>query len=70
MGVTATDREHSRADYTMALKMFKNYGNMDRVLKMPLLEAVKDCYLNKLRNCYTGYLGITTMDLIDHLMDH
>ena len=43
---------------------------MDDTLKAQLIDIVNDTYLCEVRNKYTGYLGITTRDLIDHLLDH
>ena len=42
---------------------------MDDALKAQLINSVDDAYLCEVRNKYTGYLGITTRDLIDHLLD-
>ena len=42
---------------------------MDEELKTQLLDAVEDPYVRKLRNRYTGYMGVTTRNLLDHLMD-
>ena len=53
----------------VVLKAFTNNGNMDIVLINPLLQVVEECYLNKLINLYNGYLTVTKMDLIDHLLD-
>ena len=42
---------------------------MDVALKPLHLEAVDGCYLNKVKNNYTNYLGMTIMVLVDELMD-
>ena len=42
---------------------------MDDALKTQLLDAVEDPYVSELRNRYTGYMGVTSHDLLDHLMD-
>ena len=42
---------------------------MDDALKAQLIDSADDTYLCEVRNKYTGYLGITTRDLIDHLLD-
>ena len=42
---------------------------MDDALKAQLIGSVDDNYLCEVRNKYTGYLGITTRDLINHLLD-
>ena len=42
---------------------------MDDAPKTQFLDAVEEPYVSKLRNRYTGYMGVTTQDLLDHLMD-
>ena len=42
---------------------------MDDSLNTQLLDAVEEPYVNELRNRYTGYIGVTTRDLLYHLMD-
>ena len=42
---------------------------MDDALKTQLLYSVEDPYVSELRYLYVGYMGLTTRDLIDHLMD-
>lgn len=68
-GATATQREQARMDHAVLRKIYENHANMDVALKTLLLEAVEECYVNELRNRYTGYLGVSTLDIIDHLMD-
>ena len=42
---------------------------MDDTLKTQLLDSVEEPYVSELHNRYTGYMGVTTRDLLDHLMD-
>ena len=42
---------------------------MDDALKGQIIDATEDPYLCEIRNKYTGYLGISTRDLLDHLID-
>ena len=42
---------------------------MDDALKTQLLDAVYELYVSELYNRYTGYMGVTTRDLLDPLMD-
>ena len=42
---------------------------MDDALKTQFLDAVEDPYVSELRNRYTGYMGVTTGDILDHWMD-
>jgi hypothetical protein len=36
--------------------------------KAQVINTVQDTYLSEMRNKYTGYLGVTTRDLLDHLL--
>ena len=42
---------------------------MEDALKSIIINAVEEVYIGKLCNKYTGYLGITAPDLLDHLFD-
>jgi hypothetical protein len=66
---TVATRELIRAEHKEEQRIFNNHTNMDDALKAQLIDAVDDTYLKEMRNKYTGYLSITTRDLIDHLLD-
>jgi hypothetical protein len=42
---------------------------MNDALKTQIIDAVADTYLGVLRNRYTGYMGVTPRDLLDHLLE-
>ena len=42
---------------------------MNYALKTQLLYAVEDPYVSELCYRYTGYMGVTTHDLLDNMMD-
>ena len=56
-------------EHTVILNKFASHVNMYISGKTLLLKAVDEWYLCYLRGRYTIYLGITTIDLFDHLMD-
>ena len=60
--------EHPRAEHKQHRRVFDNASNMDDALKAQVIDTVDSPYLSKLRNKYTGYLGISTRDLLDHLL--
>lgn len=66
---TAPVRQHRKDAHNEARRIYENHGNMDDALKAMVIDAVGDTYICELRNKYTGYLGVTTRDLLDHLMD-
>ena len=49
--------------------IFDNHQTMEDALKSIIIDAVDGVYVGKLRTRYTGYLGITARDLLDHLLD-
>ena len=67
---TATNaaRQQLRDQHTEEQHIYTNHVNMDDALKTQLLDAVENPYVSKLRYGYTGYMGVTTRDLLDHLM--
>ena len=42
---------------------------MEDSLKSLIIDSVDYVYIGKLRNKYTGYLGITAHNILDHLLD-
>jgi hypothetical protein len=66
---TAADREHQRHAHKEERRIFENNQNTDDALKAQVIGTIKDTYLNELQNKYTGYLGVSTCDLFDHLLD-
>ena len=65
---TSVARQQLRDQHTEELRIFTNHINMDDALKTQLLDSVEDPYVRKLCNRYTVYMGVTTRDLLDHLM--
>ena len=68
-GVTAAAREEARIQHKEERRVYDNNQSMDDALKAQIIDTIDDTYLCELRNKYTGYLGISTRDLIDHLLD-
>eukprot|EP00957_Ditylum_brightwellii_P211579 15366337-Ditylum_brightwellii.AAC.1 len=48
---------------------FDNSNTVEEALKTKLQEETDDIYLRKIKNKSTRYLGITTKDMINHLLD-
>ena len=42
---------------------------MEGALNSIIINTVDEVYIGKLQKKYTGYLGITARDLLDHLLD-
>jgi hypothetical protein len=66
---TVARRELLTNQHKESRRIFENHVNMDDALKAQVIDAINDTYLCEMRHKYTGYLGITTRDLIDHLLD-
>ena len=62
-------REQTTVEHSEARRVFNNHANMDDALKAFVIDSIEDTYLCEMRNKYTGYLGVTTRDLFDHLLD-
>ena len=65
---TCASQQQLRDQHAEEQRIFTNHINMDDALKTQLLDAVEDPYVSELRNRYTGYIVVTTRDLLDHLM--
>jgi hypothetical protein len=63
------DREHQWHEHKEAKRIFSNNQNMDDALKAQVINNIDDTYLNERQNKYTGYMGVSTRDLFDHLLD-
>ena len=50
-------------------RIYENHHTMEDTLKSIIIDAVDEVIIGKLRNKYTGYLGITARYLLDHLFD-
>ena len=66
---TSASRQQLHDQHAEEHQIFTNNVNMDDTFKTQFLDAVEDPYVSELRNHYTGYIGVTTRDLLDHLMD-
>ena len=65
----AVDREQQRQNHKEQRRIYENHQNMEDALKTQVIDTVNDTYLCELRNKYTGYMGVSTRDLFDHLLD-
>jgi hypothetical protein len=68
-GATKTVREQLRAEHHENRRVFDNHHKMDDALKAQVIDTIQDTYLSEMQNKYTGYLGVTTRDQLDHLLD-
>jgi hypothetical protein len=65
----AAIREASRVQLKEERRIYDNNQNMDDAIQSQVIDTINDTYLCELRNKYTGYLGVSTRDLFDHLLD-
>ena len=65
----AQTKENRRAEHKEHRRIFDNASNMADALKAQVIDTIDSPYLSELRNKYTGYLGVSTRDLLDHLLD-
>jgi hypothetical protein len=50
-------------------RVFDNHHKMDNALKAQVINTIQETYLCEIRNKYTGYFGVTSRDLLNHLLD-
>ena len=55
--------------YSKKRRIFENTATTDKALKQQRIETIEDTYITELRNKYTGFMGVKTIDLVHHLMD-
>jgi hypothetical protein len=55
--------------YKKELDTYENHIAMDDVMKKQIQKAIEDVFLRQLRHKYSAYLGLTSRDVLDHLMD-
>ena len=65
---TAAERETVAIEHKELRRIYDTCVNVDIALKKQLIEAVDELYLEEKRNRYTGYLAVSTKDLITHLL--
>ena len=65
---TQVQRDDIVRQHKEAMRIANNCINVDLALKAQLCEAVQDIYLEEKHNRYTGYLNVSTKELMDHLL--
>ena len=68
-GASAAIRKTDFLVHKEERRIYDNHKTMENALKSIIIDAVNKVYIGELRNKYTGYLGITAHDLLDHLLD-
>ena len=69
IGALAEIRQKNFLVHKEERRILYNRQTMEDALKSIIINAVDEVYIGELRNKYTGYLGITARDLLDHLLD-
>ena len=65
---TAVHRDTIIQEHKEQRHLYDTITNVDLALKKLVLAAIDDVYLNEKKHRYTGYLNISTLDLLTHLM--
>jgi hypothetical protein len=66
---TTSNRELLHTKHQELRRIYDSHTNMDDALKLQVINSVQETYICEMQNKYTGYLGTTTRDLLDHLLD-
>ena len=64
---TARATLQARERYEKALTIFKEVEDVDQALKSFLLQSFDEMYYKSLKNMYTGYSAVTTLQILQHL---
>ena len=63
-----TSRLASKQQYLGERRTYDNHNNMDYALKSLIIDTIHETYLCEKRSKYTGFLGVSARDLLDHLL--
>eukprot|EP00957_Ditylum_brightwellii_P119777 9138431-Ditylum_brightwellii.AAC.1 len=66
---TGVERELALYKYKAAKLLFDNHVTVEVTIKNMIMAAVHEAYLGELQDKYTEYLGVSTRDKLDHLLD-
>jgi hypothetical protein len=64
---TAAQINANRYRHLENVKIFRTYNNVQSALKQQILAAVDNIYVRTLRNTHTGYMMVTTLQILTHL---
>ena len=62
-------RDNAIRVHNESRRIHDNNVNMDAALKSQIIDAIEHAYICELQNRYTGYMSVSTRDLLDHLLD-
>jgi hypothetical protein len=62
-------KENRRTQHKEQRRIYDRATNMEDALKAQVIDTIASPYISEMRNKYTGYLGVSTRDLLDHLLD-
>eukprot|EP00957_Ditylum_brightwellii_P211220 15365909-Ditylum_brightwellii.AAC.2 len=66
---TIGDRETMEHQYKIEKAIYDNHNTVEEAVKTQIQDAIKVTHLWQLKNKYTIYMGVTSRDIIDHLLD-
>ena len=66
-GATVVQISALRHSHTVESKLYKEYDDIDKVLKQLLIGAVDSIFFTSMRHCYIGLANFTTLQILTHL---
>ena len=63
------ERLTNNRKYLGERRTYDNHNNMDNALKSQIIDTIHETYLCEKRKRLIGFLGVSTRDLLDHLLD-
>ena len=66
---TTAQRSHIQDKHTESRSIYDIHHNMDAALNTMVIEEINNTCVFTLHNVLKGYMGSSTKDIINHLMD-
>ena len=67
--ITLVVRQSCTDAHKVTMATFNKHTHINDLLKSHIIDAVDEVYLHEKSDKYTGYLGVSSQELIDHLLD-
>ena len=66
---TVSHYQQANETYGKACRIFETAASIDESLKHQIFETIEYTWISELRNKYTCFMGVNTIDLVHYLMD-
>jgi hypothetical protein len=70
VGMTAAVIAETTQLHKEATQVYRTYHNIDQAIKKLIIESFDDAYLNALSDEIVGYINLTSLQLLTHLLTY